>query len=306
MSEPDQPSPPTSPAWASESWTQEELANLVRWYAEMGVDAAVDEAPHDRFAEDSELLAARAAARQQAPPSTGQGGRPALTRDSAGAPAPIPRAGGPNAPPVPEEATRSAREIAARAQTLDELRAAMEQFDGCALKRTASRLVFADGNPQAKIMLVGEAPGADEDRQGVPFVGRAGQLLDRMLAAIGLTREAVYIANVVPWRPPGNRTPTPQETTICLPFIQRQIELVDPDFLICLGGAAAQTLLDTKDGIMRTRGKWTDYRKEQSGKEIRTMAMLHPAYLLRSPIQKKLAWRDLRELKKALDKQAGA
>ena len=152
-------------------------------------------------------------------------------------------------------------------------------------------------------MLVGEAPGAEEDRQGLPFVGRAGQLLDRMLAAIGLDRTKVYIANVVPWRPPGNRAPTPQETAACLPFIERQIALVDPDILVCLGGSSAQTLLRLKDGIMRARGKWYDYTIERGAKgprKIRAMATLHPAYLLRQPAHKRLAWRDLREVAKAL------
>ena len=202
-----------------------------------------------------------------------------------------------------DEAAQSARGAAAAATSLEALRAALDAFDGCGLKRTASRLVFADGNPAARLMLVGEAPGAEEDRQGLPFVGRAGQLLDRMLAAIGLDRTKVYIANVVPWRPPGNRAPTPQETAICLPFIERQIALVDPDVLVCLGGSSAQTLLRLKDGIMRARGKWYDYTIERGAKEprkIRAMATLHPAYLLRQPAHKRLAWRDLREVAKAL------
>ena len=147
-----------------------------------------------------------------------------------------------------------------RGSSLEELRAALERFQGCGLKATATQLVFADGAPEARIMLVGEAPGADEDRIGRPFVGRAGQLLDRMLAAIGLDRRSVYIANVVPWRPPGNRTPTPQETAVCLPFVRRQIALVGPRLLVCLGGSATQTLLGVKEGITRTRGVWRDYR----------------------------------------------
>jgi DNA polymerase len=148
-------------------------------------------------------------------------------------------------------------------------------------------------------MFVGEAPGADEDRTGLPFVGRAGQLLDRMLAAIGLGRTDVYIANIVPWRPPGNRTPTPQEITICRPFIERQIELAAPEILVCLGGPATQTLLGAKDGILRMRGRWLPY--PTSAGDIRALATLHPAYLLRQPLQKRLAWRDFRALKRALD-----
>ena len=189
------------------------------------------------------------------------------------------------------------------ARNLDELRAALEGFDGCALKRTASRLVFADGNPQARIMLVGEAPGGDEDKQGLPFVGRAGQLLDRMLASIGLDRTSVYIANVVPWRPPGNRTPTTQETAICLPFILRQIALCNPDLLVCLGGSSAQTLLGIRDGIMKSRGRWYDFTVEgdEGPRRVPCIATLHPAYLLRQPAHKRLAWRDLIELRKAIE-----
>ncbi|WP_146089990.1 uracil-DNA glycosylase, partial [Rhodoblastus sphagnicola] len=187
----------------------------------------------------------------------------------------------------------------ASAQTLDELRDRLAAFNGCALKVSATQLVFADGAPDARVMLVGEGPGADEDRQGKPFVGRAGQLLDKMLAAIGLDRTKVYIANVVPWRPPGNRTPTPQELALCLPFVRRQIELVAPDFLVLLGASAAQTLLGEKEGIMRLRGHWRDYAC--ADKTIRALPMLHPAYLLRAPLAKAQAWRDLRALKKALD-----
>ena len=179
----------------------------------------------------------------------------------------------------------SAREAARTAPTLEALRALLEKFDGCALKFTATRLVFADGNPQARIMFVGEAPGREEDIEGLPFVGRSGKLLDRMIAAIGLDRSNAYIANVIPWRPPGNRTPTPQETQICLPFIQRQIELVNPDVLVTLGNPSTQTLLSTREGIMRTRGRWFDY--DTGTRMIRAIATFHPAYLLRSPSYKR-------------------
>ena len=162
----------------------------------------------------------------------------------------------------------------------------------------ATRLVFSDGNPAAPIMLVGEAPGADEDRSGVPFVGRGGQLLDRMLGAIGLDRTGVYIANVVPWRPPGNRDPTPQEVATCLPFIQRQIALCDPDILLLMGKAALQALTTSRDGITRARGRWLEF--DTGARTIRALPMLHPAYLLRQASQKKLAWRDWRTLQKAL------
>jgi len=254
---------------------------VLRWWAEAGVDFVIDEAPHDRFAEQPPAAAPRP-----------------LAASAAAAPARIaPRIEQAAAAP-PDEAARSAREIAAQAHSLDELKELLEQFEGCGLKATATQLVFCDGSPDARVMLVGEAPGGDEDKAGKPFVGRAGQLLDRMLAAIGLDRGKVYIANVVPWRPPGNRTPTLQETAICLPFIQRQIELVDPDLLVCLGASSAQTLLGLKEGITRARGKWRDYRC--GDKTIKALPMLHPAYLLRQPAQKRLAWRDLRALARAL------
>jgi DNA polymerase len=199
----------------------------------------------------------------------------------------------------PEAALTVAREQAKAANTLSELRTMLERFEGCALKSTATQLVFADGNPEGRVMFVGEAPGRDEDLQGVPFVGRSGKLLDRMLAAIGLDRSSVYIANIVPWRPPGNRTPTPQESSTCLPFTLRQIELADPDVLVCLGQPAMQALLGINDGILKARGRWLSFHTGR--REIRAMATLHPAYLLRQPLQKRLAWRDFLSLKKALD-----
>jgi uracil-DNA glycosylase family 4 len=284
--------------------SRDELVAVVQWYAEMGVDVAVSEVPHDRFTEGAAEIAAqqtRAAmlaerpAEAQPQPRTGRIA-PGMDRTrEIVRPAAI-------APPGPEEAARTASELAASARTLDELRAALEGFDGCGLKRTAGRLVFADGNPEARIMLVGEAPGADADRQGLPFVGRAGQLLDRMLMSIGMDRTQVYIANVVPWRPPGNRTPSPQETAVCLPFMLRQIALVNPDILVCLGGSATQTLLGVKEGIMRARGRWQDFTVHGEGgdRTIKALATLHPAYLLRQPSHKRLAWKDLRLLKKAI------
>src|SRR5579871_4592697 len=201
-------------------------------------------------------------------------------------------------PPPPEAAVMAAREAAQRAATLDELRALLANFEGCALRVTATQLVFADGNPQGRVMFVGEAPGYEEDISGRPFVGRSGKLLDRMMGAIGLDRTSAYIANVVPWRPPGNRTPTPQETAICLPFIRRQIELADPDILVCLGGPAMQTLLGIKEGITRARGRWFPY--DTGTRQIKALATFHPAFLLRSPLQKRFAWRDFLALKHAL------
>jgi DNA polymerase len=196
----------------------------------------------------------------------------------------------------------AARDAARSAASLEDLRAIMQGFTGCALRVTATQLVFADGNPQARVMFVGEAPGRDEDLAGLPFVGRSGKLLDRMLAAIGLNRTSAYIANIIPWRPPGNRTPTPQESQICLPFIQRQIELANPDVLVCLGGPSSQTLLGFTDGIRRTRGRWMAF--STGTREIRAIATFHPAYLLRSPLEKRHAWRDFLAIKQALAKNA--
>ncbi len=258
---------------------------LLAFYLEAGVDCALMDEPVDRVSDDN-----AAAARIQ-PES--------LSVRSAPAAAPAVRS---ETLPAPEVAVQSAREAARTAPSLDVLRAMLEQFEGCALKSTATRLVFADGNPRARIMLVGEAPGREEDIEGLPFVGRSGQLLNRMIAAIGLDRTKVYIANVIPWRPPGNRTPTPQETQICLPFIQRQIELVNPDVLVTLGNPSTQTLLSTREGIMKTRGKWLDY--DTGTRKIKAMATFHPAYLLRSPSYKRLAWQDLRAIAKALENEA--
>jgi DNA polymerase len=193
----------------------------------------------------------------------------------------------------------AARQAAATAETLDALRATLAGFEGCNLRLTATNLVFADGNPEARVMFAGEAPGFEEDIQGLPFVGRSGQLLDRMMAAIGLDRTSAYIANVIPWRPPGNRTPTPQETEICRPFIERQIALVDPDFLVLLGGSASNQILRTSQAISKLRGRWRDY--DTGKRTIRAIATLHPAYLLRTPAQKRYAWRDFLMLKTALE-----
>ncbi|MFM2042879.1 MAG: hypothetical protein RLY86_1455 [Pseudomonadota bacterium] len=201
------------------------------------------------------------------------------------------------------EAGETARAAAAAAGSLEALRAALAGFEGCALKHTAMNLVFADGNPKARIMLVGEAPGEQEDRQGKPFVGPAGHLLDRMLAAIDLDRgaedagRAVYITNVLPWRPPGNRSPTDGEVAACLPFVQRHIELVAPDILVFLGGISAKSLLARSEGITRLRGRWFEYRTPGLPKPLPALPMLHPAYLLRNPVAKREAWKDLLALK---------
>ena len=265
------------------------VQQLLAFYLEAGVDCALTDEPVDRLAEPDTVAPAAAviAPRETTAP------RPA--REMAANPA-APRA---DVALAPDAAISSAREAARTAPSLEALRALLENFDGCALKHTATRLVFSDGNPQARILFVGEAPGRDEDIEGLPFVGRSGKLLDRMIAAIGLDRSKAYIANVIPWRPPGNRTPTPQETQICLPFIQRQIELVNPEVLVTLGNPSTQTLLSTREGIMKTRGKWVDY--DTGTRTIRAIATFHPAYLLRSPSYKRMSWQDLRAIAKALE-----
>jgi uracil-DNA glycosylase len=264
------------------------LEALVEFYVEAGVDVALDETPHDRFAESAheraparapDSIATATILPARLPPATAS--RPAFTASASA-----------------DDAALAARAKAREAGTLDELKALLTSFEGCALKQTAKNLCFADGNPEAAVMFVGEAPGAEEDRAGLPFVGHSGQLLDRMLMAIGLDRTKVYIANLVPWRPPGNRTPTPQEAAICRPFIDRQIELCDPDVIVCLGAPSAQALLGIKEGILRSRGKWFTY--DTGTRTVKALATLHPAYLLRQPLQKRLAWRDFRALKKAL------
>ena len=257
--------------------------DLLRFYAEAGVDALVGEEPVDRFAEP-------APAQKEMPEPPAERAPPAAAaRDPAPATA---------APPPTDQAVMAAREAAKKAATLDDLRAIMEGFEGCALRATAKRLVFADGNPQARLMFVGEAPGREEDIEGLPFVGRSGKLLDLMLKAIGLDRTQVYIANIIPWRPPGNRDPSLHETSICLPFIQRQIELVDPKVLVCLGKPSTAALLGVTDGIRKTRGRWLGYHN--GAQEIRAMPTFHPAYLLRSPLEKRFAWKDFLAIKKAL------
>ena len=196
----------------------------------------------------------------------------------------------------------AAREAVRRARSLDELEAVLRDFDGCPLKATAKNLCFYRGSPQARLMIIGEAPGREEDIEGRPFVGRAGQLLDRMLAAIGLAEQDVHITNVVYWRPPGNRTPTPEEVQICQPFLERQMALVAPEIVLTLGGPAAKAILDVTDGILRVRGKWAEIESE--GRRVRVMPTLHPAYLLRTPLAKRQAWRDLLAVKLALDNAA--
>lgn len=253
-------------------------AALLRWYVDAGVDETIGETPVDRF--------------KTVPP-----------------PAPVPAAAPP--PVASRPAAIAATPAAAVAFTgahpadaatsVAELKAMVEAFDGCGLKQFASKTVFADGNPAARVMLVGEAPGADEDRQGLPFVGISGKLLDLMLESVGLSRrENAYITNVVFWRPPGNRAPTDEEIATCLPFVRRHIELVNPAVLVLVGGLSAKTLLSTALGITRLRGRWHEYQSPGLAAPVPTMPLFHPAYLLRSPQQKRFAWRDLLAIRERL------
>jgi DNA polymerase len=246
------------------------LATLA-WLVEAGADEAIGEAPVNRLAEKATPVA------QFAPPAS----RP----QAAAAPAVKPFASGVD--PIGD-----AMAAAAAAKSLGELKAAMEAFEGSALKRAATNTVFADGTPSGRVMFIGEAPGRDEDRIGKPFVGRAGQLLDKMMASIDLDRTRnCYITNVINWRPPENRDPSPEEAAICLPFLRRHIELANPGLIVLLGAVAARHVMGITDGIMKTRGRWLEYRVGNA--MVPVMPTLHPAYLLRQPAHKKLAWRDL-------------
>jgi DNA polymerase len=284
------------------------LTALLDWYREMGVDQVIGDAPIDWL--------------QRGDAAPGNGFTPLLSPQpapiaqpksvpSVAAPPPaVPARRPPSLPgapaprqfqaTAPDTAVMAARTAARQAATLDELTARLAEFDGCSLKATAKNLCFYRGAAKARVMLIGEAPGRDEDLEGRPFVGRAGQLLDKMLAAIELTEQDVHVTNIVYWRPPGNRTPTPQEAQVCRPFLERQVELVAPELVVLLGGAAAKHVLEVADGIMRIRGKLRDI--EIGSAKIRAIATLHPAYLLRTPAAKRLAWRDLLTVRATLGK----
>jgi uracil-DNA glycosylase family 4 len=296
--------------------TSARLAALLAWQRDMGCDDAVGEAPIDWLARGDaapghafRLAGGLAGAAPASAPAMGQ------THAAAAPQQPPPRASPPRAasfaqapvrpapaasrPAVAPEAQLMAARTAARAAgSLEELRAILASFDGCGLKATAKNLCFYRGAAQSPLMLIGEAPGRDEDLAGKPFVGMAGRLLDKMLAAIGLSEAQVHIANIVYWRPPGNRTPTPQEAQVCRPFLERQVELVAPDLVLLLGAAAAKEVLGVTDGIMRVRGKWREVTLGE--RKVRALATLHPAYLLRTAAAKRLVWRDLLTLKAAL------
>ena len=259
---------------------------LLAWYAAMGADEPIGEVPVDRFAAAAPPAPALPAPRRATP---------AAERASAVA--------------LAQPATAHAHDAVATAEacaTMADLVAAIRAYDGCALKRTATNTVVYDGNPDSRLMLVGEAPGAEEDRKGLPFVGAAGRLLDRMLGAIGLDRGQVLITNAIFWRPPGNRTPTPEEIGQCLPFVERAVALVRPAVLVFVGGIAAKAMLGRSEGITRLRGHWYRYQGHGLSAPIDATATFHPAYLLRQPAQKREAWRDLLAIRARLDEHAGS
>jgi DNA polymerase len=269
-----------------------EAAAMIEWLVDMGADEIVGDIPINRLA--AAKAAPEAEARKPGPLPSIQ--PKALAGEFRGAPS------------SQAQASSDAAQMAAECMTLADIEQALMRFDACPLKKTATNLCFADGNPEAEVMLVGEAPGRDEDIQGKPFVGRSGQLLDRMLQAIGLSRHgetpqnSVFISNVIFWRPPGNRTPTDQETLMCLPFLRRAIEIKQPRLLVCLGAIPTQRLIGRSEGILKLRGRWFDFASGQGS--IPLLATLHPAYLLRQPAQKRLAWRDLLSLKRKLKSDA--
>ena len=270
--------------------SREEIAALLKWYVDLGVDETIGEEAMDRFAAPV-AAPAPAAAPIAAPPAIRS---PAATPSPS---TPPPRAAVPLESP---QIVDDARSLAATAGSIEELEAAVRAFEGCTLKRTAKNTVFADGLPGSPVMIVGEAPGADEDRLGKPFVGVSGQLMDRMMGSIGLDRTGgFYITNILFWRPPGNRTPTLAEQAMCLAFTRRHIELVRPKLLVLAGGVSAKAVLDTTEGIMRLRGKWTTYRLAD-GTEIPTLPTFHPAYLLRTPASKRQSWLDMLAIDKKL------
>jgi uracil-DNA glycosylase family 4 len=266
--------------------------DALRWYLDAGVDEAIGAEPVDRFNLPEPKPRPKPAPKPATVPPSGRFAEASPSFFSA-PPKPTPTTSGVLEPA--DVTAASARDLAQSCRTLAELKAAIAGFEGCPLKKTAMNTVFADGNPDAGLMFIGEAPGAEEDRRGLPFVGRAGMLLDKMLAAIGRDRKSAYISNILPWRPPGNRTPTPNETTICLPFIRRHVELAKPRVIVFLGGTSAATMLDRREGITKLRGRWFDYDG------IAAMPTYHPAYLLRQPALKQLAWRDFLEIRKKMD-----
>ena len=267
-----------------ENMNTQELKEILEWYICAGVEETAGDEPFAQVLPTKSIspLPARETASQKT-----QSERPATTVLSQAV----------------NDACQNARQQCQNINTLEELKKLVEGFDGCALKLTASNTVFGEGSPKARVIFIGEAPGADEDRMGRPFVGKSGQLLDKMMSAVGLNRENCYITNVLPWRPPGNRTPTDGEVAVCLPLLLRQIEIIKPDFLFLMGASAAGAVLNVQDSISRLRGHWLEYQGSD-GCKIECLASFHPAYLLRNPAQKAKAWTDFLRLKQKLEEKS--
>lgn len=276
---------------------RQKVHELLNWYVEMGISVATASKPcnHFEFIPTKVPLAPPAKKNTLRPITASVSPIQSITSAAQTSETVL--------TPVPKgKVSEISIKTAAACKTLEDLRTALEQFEDCTLKLTATNTVFSDGNPKAKIMLIGEAPGADEDRQGIPFVGTCGQLLNNALHTIGLDRTNIYIANIVPWRPPGNRPPTAQEIALCLPFIKRHIELIQPELLILLGGVATKSLLNSPEGIMKLRGNWSTYSSDELKKPVRAIATYHPAFLLRSPSQKAQVWKDLLLIQEELER----
>jgi uracil-DNA glycosylase len=260
---------------------------LLKWYSEVGADEAVGECADFFTASPIEQKAV-------------VNSRPVMPISQA--PSAIVQPS-PNAEPLmdPKTAASQTKLLADNASTLKELEMAVRNFNGLAIKKTATNTVFSDGNPEAEIMLIGEAPGASEDMQGIPFCGKSGQLLDTMLASIGLNRTNSYISNVLFWRPPGNRRPTDEELEICRPFVERHIALIRPKLLIMVGGTSTSVLIDKSTGITKLRQRSHLYTNSYMDETVPAFALFHPSYLLRQPLHKKLAWEDLQKIKHHLN-----
>lgn len=279
-----------------------DLAAVLHFYDEAGVDCALNDHPNDLFKDSLETKSRSQAAIPERPEPRAE--QVDVQQGGAASPqtprSPEPPVGQRPATVPDETAVESARQAAKAAGTIDALRETLAGFNECNLRFGAKNTVFADGNPKADVMFIGEAPGRDEDRQGLPFVGRAGQLLDKMLQAIGLDRSSCYITNIIPWRPPGNRTPTPLEIELCRPFVEQHVRLVNPKIVVLMGNVPTKTLLETNRGILSIRGTWSTYRSN-SDTDIPAMPTLHPAYLLRNPVQKRLSWLDFLNVRARLD-----
>jgi DNA polymerase len=289
---------------------------ILAWYLDAGVDEAIGETPLDRFALAGQAQASRAAQAEallkaaeaeraaqpfKAPDARGRDMGREVGRESAvsasSALAQVRAAEG----KVSDEQVKAAVALAAAAQSVDELEAALQAFDGCPLKKSAMNLVFGSGNHAAKVVLIGDVPGADEDRQGAPFVGPGGQLLDKMLASIGLDRAQVYVANTVWWRPPGNRTPLAGEIAVCLPFVERLIELIDPTVLVTLGGPATHALLAQHGNVAKLAGRWFTFESARMSHPIAATALHHPDNLIKTPAHKRQTWQNLLAIRQKLD-----